>query len=37
MEKVEIVSEKRNRMHKNSELVKIYSMLKNSEKTTANS
>ena len=36
MEKFEIVSEKRNRMHKNSELVKVYSMLKNSE-TTANS
>lgn len=38
MEKVEIVPDRRNRMNKNSELVKIYNILKNSEKeATANS
>ena len=38
MEKVEIVPDRRNRMHKNSELLNIHNILKNSEKeATANS
>lgn len=38
MEKVEIVPDRRNRMNKNSELVKKYNILKNSDKeATANS